>query len=285
VNDPKVALTWDELDPPELPEPGLKARLAARLRIAAAGLLTAVLLVFYIVFKGIERLFPAFRWREAVQRLWARLVGRLAGLRVRVIGRPMRHGGALVANHVSWSDIFVLVGAARMTFVAKAEVRAWPGIGWIAALCDTVFVERRRTAAKAQEGELRRRMLRGERLLFFPEGTSTDGRRVLPFRSTLFAAVTAEELRDVAWVQPVSVVYHAPAGLPDSFYGWWGDMPFGDHVWSVLCLSFGGRAEVVFHPPTRVSDMPDRKALARWSWQAVERGVRERIGNSADAPS
>jgi 1-acyl-sn-glycerol-3-phosphate acyltransferase len=277
VSDPKVAFSWDELDPPELPEPGLRGRVAGYLRIAAAALLTAALLVLYILFKGIERVFPRFRAREGVQRLWARIVARLAGIRVRVSGEPMPHGGALVANHVSWSDIFVLVGAARMTFVAKAEVRGWPGIGAIAALCDTVFVERRRTAAKAQEAELRARMLRGERLLFFPEGTSTDGRRVLPFRSTLFAAVTAEELRDVAWVQPVSVVYKAPDGLPAEFYGWWGDMDFGGHVWSVLTRSFGGEAEVVFHAPVRVADRPDRKALARETWAAVEQGLATRL--------
>lgn len=278
MNDPKVEFSWDELDPPELPEPTLKGRVVAYLRLAAAGALTAVLLAFYILFKGIERLAPAFRWREGVQRLWARIVARLTGLRVRVRGEPMPHGGALVANHVSWSDIFVLVGAARMTFVAKAEVRGWPVMGWIAELCDTVFIERKRSAAKAQEAELRTRMLRGERLLFFPEGTSTDGRRVLPFRSTLFAALTAEELREVAWVQPVSVVYHAPEGLPENFYGWWGDMDFGGHVWSVLTRSFGGRAEVVFHEPVRVIDQPDRKALARETGEAVERGVMERIG-------
>jgi 1-acyl-sn-glycerol-3-phosphate acyltransferase len=277
VNDPKVVYSWDELDPPKLPEPSLKGRIAAPLRAVAAAVVTAVLLLFYLLFKAVERIFPRLRGRERVQRLWARVVARLAGLRVRVSGQPMQQGGALVSNHISWSDIFVLVGAARMNFVAKAEVRRWPGIGPVAALCDTVFVERRRTAARAQASELRGRMLRGERLMFFPEGTSTDGRRVLPFHSTLFAAVTAEGLRDVAWVQPVSVIYHAPPGLPAEFYGWWGDMSFGAHVWSVLQLSFGGEAEVVFHPPVRVADMPDRKALARWSWRAVEEGVRERL--------
>ncbi|MFO7854667.1 MAG: lysophospholipid acyltransferase family protein, partial [Paracoccaceae bacterium] len=165
----------------------------------------------------------------------------------------------------------------RMTFVAKAEVRAWPGVGAIAALCDTVFIERRRGAAKAQEAELKARMQAGDRLVFFPEGTSTDGRRVLPFRSTLFAAVASDELRDTAWVQPVSVVYHAPEGEPEAFYGWWGDMPFGGHVWTVLTRSFGGRAEVVFHEPVRAADFADRKLLAAHCWREVERGVRERL--------
>lgn len=269
--------TWRGVEPPEYPAPGRAAKAAGYARLAAAVLVTALLLVVYVAFRAVEKLRPSFRARERVQRLWARIVGRIAGLRVRRVGVPMAHGGALVSNHVSWSDIFVLVGAARMTFVSKAEVRAWPGVGAIAALCDTVFIERRRSAAKAQEAELRGRMQAGDRLLFFPEGTSTDGRRVLPFRSTLFAALMSEELRETAWVQPVSVVYHAPRGEPEVFYGWWGDMPFGGHVWTVLTRSFGGRAEVVFHPPVRAADFADRKALAAHCWREVEKGLRERL--------
>ncbi|WP_339948668.1 1-acyl-sn-glycerol-3-phosphate acyltransferase [uncultured Albimonas sp.] len=279
MSDPVSDFSWAGPPPPPLPRPTAWGVIAAYARLVLAVLVTGVLLSIYLIFKGIERLVPALRARDRVQRAWARAMAGLVGLSVRVTGEPMAHGGALVANHSSWSDIFVLVGAARMTFVSKAEVRDWPGVGWIAAVCGTVFVERKRSAAKAQEAELRARMLGGERLLFFPEGTSTDNRRVLPFRSTLFAALTAEELRDVAWVQPVSVVYRTnPATtLPDTFYGWWSDMEFGPHVWSLLTLSFGGEAEVVFHPPIEVAGMPDRKKLAQASWQAVNEGLLSRL--------
>ncbi len=273
-------LSWVGPPAPPLPEPTLAGKAAAWLRLGAALAVTVALFATYLLFKGIERLIPAFRARRWVQRLWARIMARLVGLKVVRTGTPMRHGGALVANHTSWSDIFVLVGAAHMNFVSKAEVRSWPVMGWIAAVCDTVFIERRRSAARDQEAELRARMIAGQRLLFFPEGTSTDGRRVLPFRSTLFAALTAPELRDVAWVQPVSVVYRLPRGsmLPETFYGWWGDMSFGSHVWALLSLNFGGEAEVVFHDPIRVADTPDRKRLAARSWEACERGVVDRLG-------
>ncbi|MDF2232106.1 lysophospholipid acyltransferase family protein [Albimonas sp. CAU 1670] len=279
MSDAVSDFSWAGPPPPPLPRATAWGTIAAYVRLGLAILTTVVLLSIYLVFKGIERVIPAFRARERVQRLWARTMGRLVGLSVTVTGEPMPHGGALVANHSSWSDIFVLVGAARMTFVSKAEVRAWPVVGWIAAVCGTVFVERKRSAAKAQEAEMRARMIAGERLLFFPEGTSTDNRRVLHFRSTLFAALTAPELRDVAWVQPVSVVYRTnPATtLPDTFYGWWGDMEFGPHVWSLLTRSFGGEAEVVFHDPIRVADMPDRKKLAQESWRAVHDGVVSRL--------
>lgn len=272
------ALKWDDALPPSLPDPTLAERARGGLRLAAALAATGVCLMLYMLFRFIEkRIWSGFRWRERVQRDWARAMARLCGLRVRRVGVPMDHGGALVANHGSWSDIFVLVGTARMTFVSKDDVRGWPGVGWIAALCDTVFIERRRGAAKAQTEEMARRMAGGERLLFFPEGTSTDGLRVLPFRSTLFGAFMDETLRDGVWVQPVSVVYHPGPGLPRNFHGWWGDMEFGGAVWDVLCLSVGGSAEVVFHDPVRPRDFADRKALAAHCWREVERGVVERL--------
>ena len=126
-------------------------------------------------------------------------------------------------------------------------------------------------------------MRRGERLVFFPEGTSTDGRRVLPVRSTLFAALLTPDLRDGVWVQPVSVVYrpNPKSGLPPEFYGWWGDMDFGGHVWTVLTRSFGGEADVVFHPAVRATDYPDRKALAAHCGAEVAKGLRDRLGETA----
>ncbi|MEO1687688.1 MAG: 1-acyl-sn-glycerol-3-phosphate acyltransferase [Pseudomonadota bacterium] len=277
------ALSWDAAAPPALAPTSRAQTAIAWTRVALAAVLTGALLIFYLLFRAIEKVWPAFRWREGVQRLWARGVGRIAGLTVTRVGEPMREGGALVSNHVSWSDIFVLVGQARMTFVSKAEVRGWPGVGLIAGLCDTVFIERRRSAAKAQTEEMARRVRRGERLVFFPEGTSTDGLRALEFRSTLFAPFMEEGMRDEMWIQPVSVVYHAPPGQPRAFYGWWGTMSFGGHVMDVLKRSFGGRAEVVFHPPVRPRDFKDRKALARHCGEAVARGLRERLGAPEDA--
>jgi lyso-ornithine lipid O-acyltransferase len=98
--------------------------------------------------------------------------------------------------------------------------------------------------------------------MFFPEGTSTDGQRILPFKSTLFAAFFAPDLRDLVQVQPVTVIWRAPSGADPRFYGWWGDMEFGGHLLSVLASPRQGSVEVVYHHPLRVADFPDRKALA-----------------------
>jgi 1-acyl-sn-glycerol-3-phosphate acyltransferase len=129
------------------------------------------------------------------------------GLGRDVSGVPMRGEGAYVANHSSWLDILVLNASKRMYFVAKAEVAGWAGIGWLARGTGTVFVRRDRAEAAKQAALFETRLHAGHRLLFFPEGTSTDGLRVLPFRPTLFAAFFADGLRDSLQVQPVSVAY------------------------------------------------------------------------------
>jgi len=90
-------------------------------------------------------------------------------------GRVMTHPGAIVANHCSWLDIFTLNAAKRLYFVAKAEVHGWPGIGWLARATGTVFVERQRSQSARQRDLFEGRLLAGHKLLFFPEGTSTDG--------------------------------------------------------------------------------------------------------------
>ena len=186
-----------------------------------------------------------------------------------------------MANHASWLDIFVLNAAKRVYFVSKAEVARWPGIGWLARATGTLFIARDRRQAAAQVALFRERLQAGHKLLFFPEGTSTDGLQVLPFKPTLFAAFTDPALGPDLAIQPVSVAYHAPAGADPRFYGWWGDMAFGPHLLSTLTARRQGRVEVVYHPPIRVADHADRKALARAAETAVRGGLQARLGDSA----
>lgn len=188
---------------------------------------------------------------------------RILGIGYNVTGTPVTQGGAVVANHTSWLDIFVLNAAKRIYFVSKSEVAGWPGIGWLAKATGTVFIERNPARARQQTALFQARLLAGHRLLFFPEGTSTDGQQVLPFKTTLFQAFFAPELRDLVQVQPVSVVYHAPEGLDARFYGWWGDMSFGSHLLSTLAPARQGHVQVTYHAPLAVADFPDRKALSR----------------------
>ena len=166
---------------------------------------------------------------------------------------------------------FLVVGHLRLNsggplyFVSKSEVARWPGIGWLARATGTVFVNRRAREAEAQRQMFEERLSDGHRLLFFPEGTSTDGLRVLPFKSTLFAALLSETIVADLWVQPVTVVYHPPADAEPRFYGWWGDMDFATHLFQVLAQARQGRVEVTWHTPIQVAEAGDRKRLAKAS--------------------
>jgi 1-acyl-sn-glycerol-3-phosphate acyltransferase len=197
---------------------------------------------------------------------------RIMGISYQAHGKPMLGNGVMVANHSSWLDIFALNAAAPLYFVSKAEVAAWPGIGWLARATGTVFIERDRRKAREHTQLFEARLLDGHRLLFFPEGTSTDGMQVLPFKSTLYGAFFSEDLRNDISVQPVSVVYHAPTGEETRYYGWWGDMAFGPHLLRTLARGRQGRVEIMYHAPIPVADTADRKTLAQRSETLVRQG-------------
>lgn len=186
----------------------------------------------------------------------------ILGLPLTVTGTPMQQKGAVVANHASWLDIFTLNAVQRIYFVSKAEVAGWPAIGWLARATGTVFIARKGTEAKRQQEVFEDRLRAGHKLCFFPEGTSTDAVRVLPFKSSLFQAFYTHGLDRVMFIQPVTVVYHAPPGQDARYYGWWGDMAFGPHLLMTLAARRQGRVEVIFHPEVPVDAFPNRKDLA-----------------------
>jgi lyso-ornithine lipid O-acyltransferase len=265
VPPPKVGVTW-------------AGRLLAVLRgVALLLALLAGVLMLLPVRLG-ERV--AFGLRRPVSPVIVQIVCQIAlavlGLRLQVTGAPMRGQGAIVANHASWLDILVLNAAARVFFVSKAEVAAWPAIGALARLVGTVFIRRDKSDAHLQRLIFEARLRAGHRLLFFPEGTSSDGTRVLPFKSTLFAAFFTPELRPLLHIQPASVTYLAPQGQDARLYGWWGSMDFGTHFLRILCQTRTGQVRVLFHPALPLSGTTDRKALAL----ACETAVREGHGAS-----
>ncbi len=267
--------TWHSPDPPPAAPPNGAAGWArVLLRGGLVGGVTFGGLGLLLLLRLVER--PLFGLRRPVTPWITVAVCRIAlrglGLRVRVTGTPLRGRGAMVANHVSWLDIYVLNAQAPLYFVSKAEVARWPGIGWLARATGTVFVTRTARDAAAQALLLEARLRANHRLLVFPEGTSTDGLRVLPFKPTLFAAFFRDGLRDLLQVQPVTLRYHAPPAQDPRFHAWWGDMDFGGHLLQVLAAPGGAGVDVIFHPPLRVADVPDRKELAALCTDAVRAG-------------
>lgn len=246
--------TWLGEDPPP-PEP---LGLGGWFRVATKGTAVMLVLVLGVLATLLLRWTGAaggIRQRVTQATLW------LVGLRVNGVGAPLATPGAMVANHSSWLDIFVLNSLAQATFVSKDGVREWPLIGWLARLGGTVFIDRDPREVKAHQAVLEARLAAGERLVLFPEGTSSDGLRVLPFKSSLFAA-----FQGVA-VQPVTVVYTAPKGADPRLYAWWGDMEFGPHLLQVLGQPRHGSVTVTYHTPIPTSQ--GRKARAQLAEDAV----------------
>jgi lyso-ornithine lipid O-acyltransferase len=266
---------WNDGDTPAKTGIGAPGWIIAILRGTVLAAVTYGCLVLLLLARLIER--PLCGQNRPVTPFITQFVCRTAfvilGMGYTVRGEPMQGGGAVVANHASWLDIFTLNACQRVTFVSKAEVAGWPGIGWLARATGTIFIARDRREAKDHTRMLKNRLKADQRLLFFPEGTSTDGLRVLPFKSTLFASLFDKALGDRTRVQPVSVVYHAPKGTDARHYGWWGDMGFGPHLIQTLAVLRQGSVEVIFHDPVRVTDFESRKVLAQYCEDRVRAGV------------
>ncbi len=212
-------------------------------------------------------------WTPHITQTVCRTAFLILGIRYIVRGAMIPGEGAVVSNHVSWLDIFALNARKRVYFVSKYEVARWPLIGWLARATGTVFIRRDRREARAHADLFEARLKLGHRLLFFPEGTSTDGMQVCPFKSTLFAAFFATGLREILSLQPVTLIYHAPAGEDPRYYGWWADMDFGSHFLKVLATPRQGAVELIYHPPLPVCDFTDRKTLAARCEAAVRSGL------------
>ena len=204
---------------------------------------------------------------------------RIAGIRVRMIGTPAAAEPGrpvlFLCNHQSWADVLVLGSRLEACFVSKAEVGSWPLIRTVAKLGRTVYVSRRRGSTAREKDEIASRLAKGDSLILFPEGTTSDGARILPFRSALIGAVEDAETRPI--VQPVSLVFDRLDGLPVTrphrpHFAWYGDMDIARHAWTMLGRRSCG-ATILLHPPLDPAGFPDRKALAEAAYQAVDLGA------------
>ncbi|MCE2509461.1 MAG: 1-acyl-sn-glycerol-3-phosphate acyltransferase [Alphaproteobacteria bacterium] len=183
-----------------------------------------------------------------------------------------------VSNHTSYLDITMLSALIPgVSFISKAEVRDWPFFGRLARLQETVFIERRTSRTSHHRDAIHERLKTGDRLVLFPEGTSNDGNRVLPFKSALLSVAEKKIDDQPLVVQPVSIAYTHLNGVPMGrlyrpFYAWYGDMELAPHFLEMAGL---GKVTIVvtFHPPVTVEAHGSRKELAEACGQIVARGV------------
>lgn len=258
------------------------------LRLAAILAVVAALL-------PLQMLALRLRWPMAarVPVLFHRLVLRLLRVRITTVGRAPEAGRAalLLSNHVSWLDIPILAALAPLSFIAKSEVEGWPLVGLLAKLQRCVFVERSR---KASTGEVNaivaQRLGAGDAMVLFPEGTTGDGIRLLPFRSSLVgAARTALLSHEVETIdlQPVAIAYRRQRGLPLTrrempTVAWYGDMGLAPHL---AAFVRGGPIDVtvVWGEPIAFDRSIDRKAATARA-EAIVRQSLETAKRDAAAP-
>ncbi|MCF8474390.1 MAG: 1-acyl-sn-glycerol-3-phosphate acyltransferase [Emcibacter sp.] len=255
-------------------------------RIFKALFFFAVLLPPTIILKKLR--FPGYK-------VWPHMVhGSLCNalnIKVTEFGEQLEGTPTLfVSNHVSWIDIIVLGHILKACFIAKKDMIDWPILGYLSTLQRTIFVDReRRTDVIEQKREMQERMHNGDNLILFPEGTTSDGGRVLPFKSSLFGVTeTAMHLHEdeeghmqELMVQPITLVYKRINNMPTiranrPSVAWYGDMEMGSHLRGVLRL-LKIEAEVHFHEPVSRNLFKTRKELAVYCQRTIEKRLFESL--------
>ena len=181
----------------------------------------------------------------------------------------------LVGNHSSYLDILVLGSLRPLRFIAKSEISKWPLFGWMAKLQETVFIERKTTRTANNVKSIFSNIENNSILLMFPEATTSDGNKVLPFKSSLFNLFELNKEKTI-FLQSFSVCYNKINGLPINrrlrpLISWFGEMELVSHFWSLLKLR-SISVTLLFHPLVSLDGL-DRKTISRISYEQVSEGL------------
>lgn len=230
------------------------------------------------------------RLAARIPMLFHRTVLRAFSVRVTQSGTPPAAGepALVLSNHVSWLDIIALGSLRPLSFVAKSEIAGWPVVGGLAKLQRTVFIDRSRRAATASVNEtVAARLSAGDLIVLFAEGTTGDGNRVLPFRSSLVGAARAALQADGATgverirLQPLALTYPRRNGLPvvrseRPEIAWYGDMELAPHL-SLFAERGPIDVHIVWGQPIPFEAGTDRKLATALAEDSVRRAVRDAI--------
>ena len=244
--------------------------LAGWLRLTARALSLVGLI---IIFVPLHYLYRVVSYGSPFPMLFLRYAARVCGAKVEVIGTHLKRDVFFVANHLSWIDILALAGASGTAFVAKAELAEAPVVGWLASLNRTVFVKREHRMGVAEQiNALKEALVDNWSVTVFPEGTTTDGQSLLPFKTSMLSVL--EPPPPGVLVQPVIVDY----GPVAEWIGWVGEESGVNNAKRVLSRKGTFRVRLHYLEPFSPEDFRGRKAISHESRRRIEEALIEILG-------
>lgn len=237
------------------------------------GLRSAGLIALLLVFAPLHYLYRLFAYGSPFPMLFLRYAARVCGARVETIGTHLKRDVFFVANHISWVDILALAGASGTAFVAKAELAEAPVVGWLASLNRTVFVKREHRMGVAEQiNALKEALVDNWSVTVFPEGTTTDGQSLLPFKTSMLSVL--EPPPPGVLVQPVILDY----GPVAEWIGWIGVEGGLNNAKRVLSRKGSFRVKLHYLEPFSPEDFRGRKAISIEARRRIEEALIDILG-------
>ncbi len=231
------------------------------------------LIALIIIFVPLHYLYRVLSYGSPFPMLFLRYAARVCGAKVEVIGTHLKRDVFFVANHLSWVDILALAGASGTAFVAKAELAEAPVVGWLASLNRTVFVKREHRMGVAEQiNALKEALVDNWSVTVFPEGTTTDGQSLLPFKTSMLSVL--EPPPPGVLVQPVILDY----GPVAEWIGWIGEESGINNAKRVLSRKGTFKVRLHYLEPFSPEDFRGRKAISQESRRRIEEALIEILG-------
>lgn len=247
-------------------DPGAVGRMRLALRAGLIGLSLVMCVPFYYSWRILRLANP---WPK----LFLRMVARACGARVRIIGTPLKRDVFYISNHLSWLDIPVIAGRNGSSFVAQDGIKTWPLVGWLCRLNNTVFVSRtNRLGIAGQINELRAALSETWAITIFPEGTTTDGSKLLPFKSPLLQVLDPPP--PGVMVQPMYLDY----GPNAHHVAWVGEEAAPGNALRLFTRKGSFAVTLHFLEPFSPADFPGRKAIAAEARRRIETALYASLG-------
>ena len=244
-------------------------------RTSIVVVLTITLLPIYLMGLSLDYFFGLRLVVSPIKKLWSRAVMKIIGVGRDLIGSESR-SNIFVSNHISWLDILAINSTLDVVFIAKNDVKSWPGLGFLAILGQTIFIERKSLSALSQKNELEKCLKKGQSVFFFPEGTSTDGSSVKQFKSSLFEVCFGDFFKKNNWgsVQPITIIYKSPIENDPGFYSFWREEDtIFENIKKIIKKVSHGRVRLILHKPIEFNRYSNRKSLSSACYKMVESGL------------